>query len=130
MRSTFKLEKNTSLGIDKSTDKKLRSGKLRIDIKIDLHGLTLSEAFDSLVFNIDKAFHNNMKCMLVITGKGKNTPENRDSIKSQLGRWFQTSEVSSKIIKYVDATPKHGGTGAVYILIRTKPQNKRCDKDY
>lgn len=114
----YKISKNESFGIDKNSDKKLKSGKLKIDLKLDFHGLTFSEAFDLLLYSIDRAYNQGFRCLLVVTGKGKNTKQGKDSIKSQISKWLQHPNISSKIIKYVDANIKHGGTGAIYILLK------------
>ncbi|MDR2077786.1 MAG: Smr/MutS family protein [Rickettsiales bacterium] len=120
--SAFKLEKNKSLGIDGNTDKKLRAGKIKIDMKIDFHGLTSERALDMLVDSVDSAYRIGLKCILVVTGKGTNTSLGKTSIKSQLEKWMQIPAVSSRVIKYVDAQQRHGGKGAVYILLKTNRQ--------
>lgn len=116
----YKLEKDKSLGIDNNTDRKLKAGKIKIDLRLDFHGLTLEEAFDSLIKNINNAYNSGLKLILVITGKGKGTKEDRESIKNSMGKWMKHPNISSKVIKYVDAQKKDGGTGAVYILLKTK----------
>lgn len=116
----YKIEKNKTKGIDANTDKKLRLGKINIDMKIDFHGLTLDEALNSLIRNINFAYDNNFKCLLVITGKGRGTPEGKDSIKSMIEKWLAIPEISNKIIKYTDAQQKDGGTGALYILLKSR----------
>lgn len=115
---SYKIDKNESFGIDRNTDKKLKSGKFKIDLKLDFHGFTLDEAFDFLLYSVETAYNQGFRCLLVVTGKGKNTKQGRDSIKSQISNWLQHPNISSKIIKYVDADIKHGGTGAIYILLK------------
>ncbi|GHU27066.1 hypothetical protein FACS1894152_3050 [Bacilli bacterium] len=119
---SYKLEKNKSLGIDRNTDRKLRTGEIKIDMRIDFHGLTLAQAFDTLMDCVNYAYARGLKCLLVVTGKGINTHPNRDSIKSQFEKWMRVPQIASKVIKYVDATPKHGGSGAVYLLLKTNRQ--------
>ena len=116
----YKLEKNKSLGIDRNTDKKLKAGKIKIDLKLDFHGLTLEEAFDSLLKNIEKAYNSGLKLILVITGKGKGTKEGKESIKNLIEKWMKHPVISSRIIKYVDAQQKDGGAGAIYVLLKNK----------
>jgi DNA-nicking Smr family endonuclease len=82
--------------------------------------MSLEMAFDLLVQSIIQSYQKGFKCLLLITGKGKNTLEGHISIKSQLENWLQLPELSEKIIKYVDALPSDGGTGAVYLLLKTK----------
>ena len=40
-------------------------------------------------------------------------------IKSMMEKWLALPELSSKIIKYTDAQQKDGGTGALYILLKS-----------
>ena len=116
----YKLEKNKSLGFDRNTDKKLKAGKINIDLRLDFHGLTLEEAFNSLVKNIEKAYNSGLKLILIITGKGRGTKEGKDSIKILIEKWMKYPIISSKVIKYVDAQQKDGGTGAIYVLLKNK----------
>ena len=112
------LAKNETQGIDRNTDKKLRNGHLKIDLTIDFHGMTLDSAFDCLLDKVNWAYQNKLRCILLVTGKGRNTKPGRESIKGNIEKWLKHPEISNKIIKYVDATAKHGGTGALYVLLR------------
>jgi len=115
--SSFNLSKNTSLGIDHNTNKKLKSGKYQIDYKLDLHGCTLDEAYDKLERIINSAYEQGLRCILVITGKGLRFKREK-TIKQAIQEWLFLPQFSSKIIKYTDATKQHGGTGAIYILLK------------
>lgn len=106
--------------LDKNTDRKLARGKIKIDRKIDFHGLTLDEAFNLLLNTVIGAERSNMRCLLLITGKGNNTKSGRDSIKSQLPLWLRHPAIAPKIIKCTTAVQKDGGTGAFYLLLRRK----------
>lgn len=114
----YKITKNSSLGIDRKLDKRLKSGNFKIEKVIDFHGLTLDEAFNSLIYNIEKAYENGIRFMLIITGKGKGTKEGCESIKSKIEEWMKHPNISSKVIKYTDAQPKDGGSGAIYVLLK------------
>lgn len=112
------LLKNETLGIDRNTDKKLKNGQIKIDMTIDFHGMTLDEAFDNLLRKLISAYENNLRCILLITGKGKNTKPGRETIKGNIEKWLKHPLLSDKIIKYVDADAKHGGTGAIFVLLK------------
>ena len=114
----YKLELDKTLGIDRKLDKKLKNGDFKIDLKIDFHGLTLEEAFNSLLYNIENAYNNNLRFLLIITGKGKGTQDGKESIKSQFTYWMKHPNISSKVIKYIEAQKKDGGSGAFYVLIK------------
>lgn len=121
------IHKNQSLGIDYNTDKKLRLGKYNIDLTVDFHGKTLDEAFDSLIYHINFAYNNNLRCILFITGKGNNSEHGRETIKSSFEHWINHPSISDKIIKYTNATQKDGGSGAVYVLLKRNKDNKDID---
>ena len=57
--------------INKRMKLKLQRGLIRPETKIDLHGKTLSEAKKSLSHFIKSSINNNIRCILVITGKKK-----------------------------------------------------------
>ena len=116
--SYFKFKKGESLGLDRNTDKKLKAGKYPIDIRIDLHGENLEDAYFKLKETIDYAFNEGYRLILAITGKGSHSEEGRETIKSSLQKWLSYPENSSKIIKYIDANKRHGGSGAIYILLK------------
>ena len=117
------IKKNESLGIDRKLDKKLKNGDFNIDLKIDFHDMTLEQAFNLLIDTINYAYYNGYRFILVITGKGCNTKAGKESIKSNIEHWMTNINIASKIIKYVDAKPKDGGNGAIYILIKRKNFN-------
>lgn len=119
----YVLKKNNSLGIDRKLDKKLKSGNFVADIKVDFHGLKLDEAFNYLISTVKYAYENGLKFILVITGKGYGTKLGKDSIKSQIEHWMTHPDISSRVVKYVDAQPKDGGLGAIYVLVKSRKNN-------
>ncbi|GMO67541.1 MAG: hypothetical protein Ta2D_13020 [Rickettsiales bacterium] len=113
----FVLEKNKSLGIDANTDRKLRSGNLKIDARLDLHGFTLQQAYNRVYNFIENAIARENRVLLIITGKGLNSPTD-DTIKNNIPKWFSESFFSNNIVKYCDAMPKDGGSGAIYVYLK------------
>ena len=118
INENFKLTINNSLGIDSNTDKKLRTGKYKIDKVIDFHGLTINESFDLFISSINQAYENNLRCILYITGKGNNSLDKYNTIKENFKKWIKLDFVCDKIIKYTQAIQKDGGSGAFYVLLK------------
>lgn len=116
----YQIELNKTLGIDRKLDKKLKNGNFSIDLKIDFHGLSLEEAFNSLLYNVENAYNNGLRFLLIVTGKGTRTREGKDSIKSQFTTWMKHPNISSKVIKYIEAQKKDGDSGAFYVLLKRK----------
>ncbi|MBR2141049.1 MAG: Smr/MutS family protein [Rickettsiales bacterium] len=112
------IKKGESLGIDRGLDKKLKNGDFSIDLKVDFHGMTLDEAFEHLIYVVNYAYNNGLRFLLLITGKGSGTKDGRETIKSMMEHWFIHKDIVGKVIKYVDAKHKDGGTGALYVLIK------------
>lgn len=106
--------------IDKSTDEKLRKGQIRPESKLDLHGMTQAQAHDALQQFIIKAYKNEKRCVLVVTGKGRS--DWKDSkpgiLKQNVPRWLNEPPLRDLVLKTHDAQIKDGGTGALYVYLR------------
>ena len=114
-------------------NKDLKKGRIKIDRKLDLHGFNLVDAHTKFKVEIIKAYNNNKRCLLVITGKGahinKQHKEQSDShkpklfygkIKNAITTWIKESNLKNYILTYQDAGIEHGGDGAIFIYLRKK----------
>ena len=115
-RSLFKKDYQ----INKRTKLKLERGLIRPEIKLDLHGKTLSEAKKSLAHFIKSSINNNIRCILVITGKKKTLNGSRGLIRENLPLWLKENELLHYILFHCYAIKKDGDDGARYILLRKK----------
>ncbi|OYU34019.1 Smr/MutS family protein [Novosphingobium sp. PASSN1] len=114
----------TAGGLDSSWDRKLGRGPIQPDVTIDLHGLTLGMAHDRLNGGIAQALAMGARVILLIAGKHRPVPENdlrgerRGAIRAKLLDWLAASPHSARIASVRPAQPRHGGDGAVYIVLR------------
>ena len=106
--------------INKRMKLKLQRGLIRPETKIDLHGKTLSEAKKSLSHFIKSSINNNIRCILVITGKKKTLNGSRGLIRENLPLWLKENELFNYILFHCYAIKKDGDDGARYILLRKK----------
>ncbi|MFV3074757.1 Smr/MutS family protein [Niveispirillum fermenti] len=106
-------------GVDKRTDDKLRRGRLGIDGRIDLHGLTQSEAHDTLLGFIRRSHAAGRRNVLVITGKGQ-MPRGEGVLRLSVPRWLREGDVGRLVLSIHQAQPQHGGGGAYYVLLRRR----------
>tara|TARA_B100000029_G_scaffold516111_1_gene626983 strand:+ start:5277 stop:5708 length:432 start_codon:yes stop_codon:yes gene_type:complete len=97
--------------------------------KLDLHGISLSEANIKVKDFIIKSFNNGYKKIIIITGKGlrskfHNNPfvsEKLSSLKNSVPDYIKNDEdLSNKINKISIADIKDGGEGAIYIFLKSK----------
>lgn len=112
------VEIGLSGGLNKEKQRKMDQGKLPIDISIDLHGMTTERAFIAFEKAIEQAYTQQLRFMLVITGKGKNSSAPSGVLRHELPLWLSLPQISSKIIRASQASAQHGGSGAFYILIK------------
>jgi DNA-nicking Smr family endonuclease len=106
-------------GIDKRTDEKVRRGRAAIDGRIDLHGLTQSEAHDALIGFVRRSHAQGRRLLLVITGKG-GMPRGEGVLRSAVPRWLHESPVRDLVLAVHQAQPQHGGGGAYYVYLRRR----------
>ncbi|NOX74577.1 MAG: DNA mismatch repair protein MutS [Alphaproteobacteria bacterium] len=115
----------TSPNMDKRNFERLKKGKLQVDGRIDLHGMTLAEAHPALNGFVRDAHADGKRLLLVITGKGGTVrpdiggmPSRRGVLKSQVPQWLSMAPLSPLVLQVTQATQKHGGAGALYVYLR------------
>jgi DNA-nicking Smr family endonuclease len=94
-------------------------GKDEIDGRLDLHGLTQSEAHAALFRFLRTAVSRGARLVLIITGKGARAAEGeRGVLKRQVPQWLGLPEFRALVIGFEDAHIAHGGEGALYVRVR------------
>lgn len=96
--------------------RELRSGKLPVRDDIDLHGLTRQEAKPQLHSFIHTCAHSGISCVLVVHGKGMRSGANGPVLKNAVNRWLRDWET---VLAFCPARSCDGGSGAVYVLLKT-----------
>jgi DNA-nicking Smr family endonuclease len=102
---------------DLSGQRRIRRGQNEIDARIDLHGHTQDTAHREVVDFILRQAGLGARCVLVITGKGR---LGTGVLRSRLFDWIADPDLRPFIAGYASAHPKHGGSGAVYLFLRSK----------
>ena len=102
-------------GIQQKLMSKLKKGLIPFEAKIDLHGATVNQAGKELQSAIDQAHAEGMRCVLVVHGRGKGSFDNKPALKTHVNHWLRESP---KVLAFYTALTRHGGTGAVYVLLK------------
>jgi DNA-nicking Smr family endonuclease len=98
---------------------RLSRGKHEIDARIDLHGMTQTRAHRALFGFLQRAHHDGLTFVLIITGKGKVGAEaERGVLRRQVPHWLSLPEFRSLVVGFEEAHIGHGGEGALYVRIR------------
>ncbi|MEM7643396.1 MAG: Smr/MutS family protein [Pseudomonadota bacterium] len=112
------------LRMDAKAHKRMRSGKLRPEGKLDLHGMTLDRAHPALIRFVLDGHAQGKRLLLIVTGKGKSKPSvgpmpNRLGVlKHQVPQWLRMPPLSNVVLQIDEAHRSHGGSGAYYVYLR------------
>ena len=110
------------LTLDGGWDKRLARGVVMPDMTLDLHGHTLSSAHALLDAGIDRALKGGCRVILLVTGRPprpeSQRPHARGAIRAAVSDWLGASRHADRIAAVRGAHPRHGGQGALYIILR------------
>ena len=89
--------------------------------KIDLHGLTVDEAYQKVLSYLKTSFKKKNLLHIVITGLGNKSQGEEfftGKIRKQFPQWLDTEPFQQIVKSYSPCKLKHGGLGAFYIKLR------------
>lgn len=117
------LELGRHPNVDGRTADRLKRGKLEIDGRIDLHGMTQARAHTALAAFVHRAWNEGRRCVLVITGKGSFSAEG-GVLKRAVPLWLGDAPLRPMVLAVQPAQPRDGGEGALYVLIKRRRDRK------
>jgi DNA-nicking Smr family endonuclease len=111
--------------LDASWDRRLARGLVAPDYMLDLHGHNLATAYDLLDRRLEMAIGAGARLLLLVTGKPPQAerserPVKRGAIRAAVGDWLAASRHARDIAAVRNAHPRHGGAGALYIVLRRR----------
>lgn len=116
------LVKGAVAGVDKRTAGRLKRGKLPVEGRLDLHGLSQSEAERALSSFLARSQDRGHRCVLVITGKGGERRAEDFARTGVLRRmvpvWLNAPQNRARVLAFDEARAQHGGAGALYVLLK------------
>ena len=125
-RQFVRSDKSLTVGntdqMDHRTARKFKRGEFRVEGRIDLHGMTLDQAYTALTSFIERSAEAGKRSLLVITGHGLRSETGRGAIREQAPRWLNEPFIRRYILAITQAEPKDGGQGALYVLLRRDRQ--------
>ena len=117
----------SKLGEDRHTlvstwDRRIHKGAIVPDISVDLHETNLSGAYARLDHALEQAIHQKLRVVLLVTGKPREhdraSGQGRGAIAAVVRDWLASSRHASSISAVRNAHPRHGGAGALYIVLK------------
>ena len=116
-RMSALLDPERPVDLDRRSWLRLKRGQVTIEQTLDLHGLTQGEAHRRLGAFLARAQAAGCRCVLVITGKGLGSG---GTLRHMVPRWLNEPDNRERVIAYTPAQPRHGGSGALYVLMRRR----------
>lgn len=104
-------------GLQHGLIRKLRRGQFSVRAELDLHGMTVATAREALTQFLSNCRDDNQRCVRIIHGKGNGSSHRGPVLKNMVNRWLQQRD---EVLGFCSALPAHGGTGAVYVLLKRR----------
>lgn len=112
------------IGIDQKIFRQLKAGQLSPEAHLDLHGLNAEQAYESLLMFMRDAYYQGKRCILLIPGRGINSPGGMPVLKQELKSWLTRDPLKRVVLGFSTAQPRHGGAGAIYVLLRQRKKTE------
>lgn len=108
---------HVSHALDEPTRDKLKKGRLPIEGRVDLHGMTQDEAYSLLFSFLHRAHAGGIRYVLIITGKGSSSGGD-GVLRRAVPAWLSTPAFRPLVSSHDHAARNHGGSGALYVRLR------------
>lgn len=110
-------------GLDSHWERRLKGGTLAPDFTLDLHGHGLDAAYLRLMSGVAQARAMEARTILLVTGKPRpvaaaDRGSSRGAIRAKVLDWLAASSHHSAIAAVRSAHRRHGGEGALYIVLK------------
>lgn len=111
-------------GLDASWERKLAKAAVAPDFTLDLHGHSLDAAHARLEHGLAQALAQGARVLLLITGRPRpadetgSRGERRGAIRAKVLDWLAAGSHGHRIAAVRQAHPRHGGAGALYIVLK------------
>ena len=110
-------------GLDSHWERRLSRAGAQPDFTLDLHGHTLEQAYWRLDSGLAQAKAMGARLVLVVTGKPRQVAaadrgEKRGAIRAKILDWLAAGQHASDIAAVRKAHRRHGGEGALYLVLR------------
>ena len=109
------LKPNVSVTLDSKIKKQIKSNRVNFDAIIDLHGKTEVQAHESIKNFIKDCYLNNLKIIMIVTGKGQNS---KGKLKLKTPLWLKNEDLSKYVVGFETMPHNKGGEGALFVKLK------------
>ena len=111
-------------GVQEGQMRKLKLGQISFEGSLDLHGMSVEKARDTLWEFIAEANKLEVRCVRITHGKAVRMDGRKPMIKSHVNTWLRQHP---QVLGFTSCLAKHGGTGSVYVLLKRTMMDGRDD---
>lgn len=109
-------------GVQNGVFRKLKQGRYAMDARLDLHRMTVALAREEVFRFIREAHHYDLRNVMIVPGRGNHSNAPEAVLKSYVNHWLPEFD---EVQAFCSATPQHGGTGAVYVMLKKSERQKQ-----
>jgi DNA-nicking Smr family endonuclease len=113
-------------GVQEGVFRNLRLGRYSTDACLNLQHCTLAQARDEVAGFVRQSAELNIRCVLIQQGRARRSDEHANQLKTYLNQWLPELE---QVMAFHSAPSHHGGTGAVYLMLRKSEQARQENRE-
>ncbi|HSB95894.1 MAG TPA: DNA endonuclease SmrA [Spongiibacteraceae bacterium] len=113
-------------GVQHGVFRKLKQGKYPMDARLDLHRMTVETAREEVFLFIREAVTYDLRNVLIVPGRGSHSNSQEAILKSYVNKWLPEFD---EVQAFCSAVPAHGGTGAVYVMLKKSEKRKQENRE-
>lgn len=113
-------------GVQNGVFRKLRLAQYPLEARLDLHRKTVEEARQEVWQFIRDCMRCELRSVIILHGKGDRNKDQTALLKSYVNHWLK--EIPD-VLAFHSALTRHGGTGAVYVLLKKSEQEKQMNRE-
>ena len=113
-------------GVQNGVFRKLKQGRYQQDARLDLHRMDVEQARREVYEFIRQARQYDLRNLIIIHGRGNHSQSREAVLKSYINQWLPELE---PVQAFCSAQPRHGGVGAVYVLLKKSEQSRQDNRD-
>jgi DNA-nicking Smr family endonuclease len=115
-------------GVQNGVFRKLKQGRYEMEARLDLHRMNVERARREVFGFIEESHKLGLRCVSIVHGKGQTGSERKATaiLKGYVDHWLRELDI---VQAFHSAQPRHGGTGAAYLLLRKSEEKKRENRE-
>ncbi len=109
-------------GVQEGVFRNLRLGRYTTDACLNLQHCTLAQARDEVASFVRQSCELNIRTVLIQHGRSNRVDAHGNQLKTYLNEWLPLLD---QVLAFHSAQPQHGGTGAIYVMLRKSEQARQ-----